>query len=139
MKRSLFKRFDHVSVAVEDIEEGYEIFRDRLGGRVIREKTLGYDGSFSWTALKLGGVMLELVQPEGEDSFLHKFLKGGRSKIHHLTFEVEDLEDAIQKLKERGFKIVGKSTADPEWNISFIHPTTAKGVLIEIFESKVKK
>ncbi len=134
----MFKRCDHVSVAVDNFDEAYKIFIDKLGGRIIRGPFKGYDGAFSWVEFSLGGQKMELIQPEGEDSFVTKFLKNKGSKMHHLAFEVEDLEEAIKTLEGKGFRIMGKTMDDPEWKIAFIHPGDVKGVLIEIFEPKVK-
>jgi len=135
---TLLKRLDHVSIAVDNIEDGYKIFRNQLGGEIIRKKTIGYNGTFSWTELILGGAKIELIQPEGDNSFVREFLKQGGSRMHHLTFEVENLDEAIKILDARGFKIVGKTMDDPEWKMAFIHPKSAKGVLIQIFEPKAK-
>ena len=134
----ILKRLDHVSIAVDSIEDGYKLFRDQLGGKIIRGKTKGYDATFSWTELMLGGSKIELIQPEGDNSFVQKFLEQGGSRVHHLTFEVEDIDESIKTLEASGFKIVGKTMDDPEWKIAFIHPKSAKGVLIQIFEPKVK-
>lgn len=134
----MFKRFDHVSIAVDDIEEGYRLFVDKLGARILRGKTLSYDKTFSWTELMLGGAKIELIQPEGEGSFVTRFLEDGGSKMHHLTFEVDDIEEAVKELETQGFRMVGRSDEDPEWKMAFIHPKSAYGVLIQIFEPKVK-
>jgi len=132
------KKFDHVSIAVDSIEEGYKLFRDQLGGEVIRGPVRGYNGEFSWAEIMLGGSKIELIQPEGDDSFVRKFLRGVGSKIHHLTFEVDNLEESVKALEVKGFTMIGKTTEDPEWNIAFIDPKSAKGVLIQLFESKAK-
>ncbi|MBI4258062.1 MAG: VOC family protein [Thaumarchaeota archaeon] len=135
----MLKRFDHVSIAVDNIEEGYNVFVKRLGAKILREKTLSYDGAFSWTELMLGGVKIELIQPEGEGSFVTKFLEDSGSKMHHVTFEVDSIEEAVKNLESQGFRIVGRSDEDPEWKMAFIHPKSTYGVLIQIFEPKVKR
>jgi methylmalonyl-CoA/ethylmalonyl-CoA epimerase len=130
------KRFDHVSVAVPKIEEGYALFRDVLGAKVITPKVMGSDERFSWSELELAGLKLELIQPEGRDSFVRRFLDGGGSKVHHLTFEVQDLERAVVELEGRGLRLLGRDADDPDWKIAFIHPKSANGVLIQLFERK---
>ena len=132
------KRFDHVSIAVDNIEEGYKLFRDQLGGEVIRGPVKGYGEKFSWAEIMLGGSKIELIQPEGDDGFVSNFLKGEGSKVHHLTYEVDDLEESIKTLEAKGFMIIGKTMEDPEWKTAFIHPKSAKGVLIQLFEPKTK-
>jgi methylmalonyl-CoA/ethylmalonyl-CoA epimerase len=132
----MFKKFDHVSIAVRDIDEGYGIYRDALGGKVVRGKTRGYDGSFSWAEIELGGIKVELIQPEDKSSFVHRFLDQKGSKVHHLTFEVDNIDSAVKHLQTKGFDIIGSTDLDPEWKIAFLSPKTTGGVLIQIFESK---
>jgi methylmalonyl-CoA/ethylmalonyl-CoA epimerase len=136
---SLLKRFDHVSVAVQNIDEGYRIFRDILGGKLVTPRVRSYDGQFSWTDMLLAGVKLELIQPEGKDSFVQRFLNENGSKVHHLTFEVDNLDRSVSQLEAAGLSVVGRTEEDPDWKMAFIHPKSAKGVLIQIYEPKVKK
>ena len=134
-RTSLFKRYDHVAIAVEDIDEAYRTFVDGLGAKVVDGKHVAGEGAYSVSHLVLGDLRIELIQPEGKDSFVAKFLKGRGSMVHHMTFQVDDLEETLRTLERRGFRIIGKDTRNPRWKTAFVHPSTAKGVLIQMYES----
>jgi methylmalonyl-CoA/ethylmalonyl-CoA epimerase len=132
----MLKRFDHVSIAVENIQDAYRIYRDVLDGKILRDRTLSFDRSFSWAELELGGSKLELIQPEDQSSFVGRFLDQKGSKIHHITYEVERIEVALAGLERKGIEIIGRTDEDPEWKMAFLSPKTTHGVLIQLFERK---
>ena len=99
------KRFDHVSWAVRDIRSVLPLV-ELLGGRFY----MGADhhrNLFRWVQFRLPQGMLEIMSPLGSQSFLHKFLEERGEGLHHLTFEVEDLSEAVRKAEEKGFRVTG--------------------------------
>ena len=123
------KRLDHVSWAVEDIRSALPLV-DLLGGRFYQ----GADharNSFRWVQFRLPHGMLEIMSPLGEDSFLHKFLRDRGEGLHHLTFEVADLSDAVRIAEQKGFRVTGLNYSE-HWSEAFLHPRTTNGVLIQL-------
>lgn len=85
-------------------------------------------------ALRVPGssVRLEVLSPAGEGGFLERFLERGGSALHHLTFEVEDIERAAEALRGRGIEPFRRRTG-PGWQKLFIHPRDSGGVLIQLY------
>ncbi len=125
----IVKRLDHVSWAVRDIRSALSLV-ELLGGRFYQ----GADNPrnmFRWVQFHLPQGMLEVMAPLGEESFLHKFLEQRGEGLHHLTFEVEDLSEAVGKAEERGFRVTGLHFSE-HWSEAFLHPRTTNGVLVEL-------
>ena len=131
----VIERFDHVSIAVHDIEIAKALV-DLLGGSRIGGG-LSYEGDFRWIQFDLPEQgRLEMISPlvEDEDNFLNRFLDEHGEGVHHLTFKVADLDKAVAKAKALGFTVVGFDDSNAEWKEAFVHPASAHGVLIQLAE-----
>ena len=128
------KRIDHVSVVHSDLEGRVRFYRDLFGMEVV-EKFETPDGGFKGVALSIPGspTQWEILEPLGDDSFLHRFLAERGSGMHHATFEVEDIAKAAANLRAYGVEPFGESTAG-DWKQLFIHPRDSGGVLIQLYE-----
>ena len=124
----IVKRFDHVSWAVRDISSALPLV-ELLGGRFYQ----GADhprNKFRWVQFHLPRGLLEVMSPLGEDSFLHRFIEKRGEGLHHLTFEVEDLAEAVRQAEDRGFQVTGVHFSQ-HWSEAFLHPRTTNGILIQ--------
>ncbi len=131
-------KIDHIGIAVNDLEESLTLWAELLdlSARGIEE--------IQERGVKLAhlevedGPSIELVTPCGEGSPLEKFLKERGEGIHHFCFEVQDVEDAVNKLKDKRIQFVhDKPQKGAEGSlIAFIHPHHFNGVLIELKEKK---
>jgi hypothetical protein len=94
---------------------------------------LGFTGA-QWRFLN--GARLEVLEPAGEpNGFLHRFLEQRRRGVHHVTFVVPNLSDAVQRARAAGRKVVGYEDSLPSWKEAFLHPKTAQGLVIQLAES----
>ena len=75
----------------------------------------------------------EVLEPTDENSFLHRFLKERGPGLHHVTFEVESIDNAIAALKEKGIEPFGGRSYD-KYKELFIHPKDSGGVLFQLYE-----
>ena len=87
---------------------------------------------YKLAALDLSGLSIELLEPLGENSFLHKFLEKRGEGMHHLTFNVPDCKEKTAELKEQGVRIVDETPWSPTSFESFISPRSSHGVLIQL-------
>jgi methylmalonyl-CoA/ethylmalonyl-CoA epimerase len=130
----LAARFDHVAVAAPSFELLLPLYRDALGGRVLRG---GENTAFGFQTLHLtytDNRHVELVAPAPGSHFLDRFLErtGGIGGVHHVTFRVADVALAIRRLNEAGYPTFAESPdaqAHPE---AFVHPKSAHGVLLQV-------
>ncbi len=85
--------------------------------------------------LPVGESEIELVQPTSNDSGMAKFLEKRGEGMHHLCIEVNDIEGVMCLLKERGIRLIDEIPNElPGRKMAFIHPKSANGVLIELYE-----
>jgi methylmalonyl-CoA/ethylmalonyl-CoA epimerase len=136
---SVIERFDHVSMAVADIEAAAPLIA-LLGGTYFDGGTNSW-GNFRWAQYHLPGTgRLELIAPLDSDPhhFIQRFLAERGEGLHHLTFKVYDIEQAVARATEMGFTVTGFDDRLPDWKEAFIHPKSAHGVLIQFAEFPAK-
>lgn len=130
-------RLNHVAIAVPDLEAAVAQYRDALGARVGDAQDEP-DHGVRVVFVELANTKIELLHPLGEDSpiagFLHKSPSGG---IHHLCYEVEDIEAARQRLMSQGARVLGDGKPKIGAHgkpVLFLHPKDFNGTLIELEE-----
>lgn len=129
------KKLDHVAIAVHSIRAALPLFRDMLGGE-YHQGHVEHAGGFRWMQLTYpGGGKLELLEPVGENSFLHKFLQERGEGVHHITFIVQGIEELVERLKAEGYSIVGEDYRNPAWKEAFISPRSAHGTVVQFAET----
>ncbi len=105
--------------------------RTSLGASFVFEAANEAAG-YKLAALDLSGLSIELLEPLGANSFLHKFLEKRGEGMHHLTFNVPDCKGKTAELKEQGVRIVDEHEWSPTSFESFISPRSSHGVLIQL-------
>jgi methylmalonyl-CoA/ethylmalonyl-CoA epimerase len=125
-------RFDHVAIAVHRIEDAAKLLEDLLGGAPGEQ---GTGQGFTFRQWTFAGGTMELLEPRGADSFLHRFLAARGEGLHHVTFKVQDLPQWADRFRAAGYRVVGENYDNPEWREIFIHPKSAHGVLIQLAET----
>ncbi|MEX1247871.1 MAG: methylmalonyl-CoA epimerase [Anaerolineales bacterium] len=129
------KRIDHIALVVEDIDKSLEFWQGALGMKVSHmEHVPGEKSVVAFLPAKESEV--ELVQPTIEDSGVRRFLEKRGPGLHHICFEVYDIEAAMAHLKSQGVRLINEK---PEIGtggkkIAFIHPESTHGVLVELYE-----
>jgi methylmalonyl-CoA epimerase len=132
---NMLKKINHIAIAVNNLEEAAKFYQNVLGLSlsgvevVTAQKTkVGF--------FKIGESNIELVQPSEPDSPLAKFLENKGQGIHHICFEVDDIEAEIKALLAKGATMVDQKPRPGAHNskVAFIHPKSSNGVLIELCE-----
>jgi methylmalonyl-CoA/ethylmalonyl-CoA epimerase len=128
-------RFDHIAIATRRMTDGPPVLVGALGGRPTGDG--GPSGAYTWGHWGFaGGGRLELLEPLGDDSFLHRFLAGHGPGVHHVTFVVPALQEACDRAAAHGYRIVGFDDSDPGWAEAFLHPKEALGIVVQIVETR---
>jgi methylmalonyl-CoA epimerase len=132
---SIFKRLDHVSIGVVDMEAARRLFVDVLGGKPLRDVGTNEAEGFRWTTFKLGGKKVELVSPTtpGEGG-VGRFLAKRGDGFHHLSISVENLQEAIRYFESKGLRILAANSDNADWKHFYLHPQDTFGALIQVFE-----
>ncbi len=137
------KRVERVALAVENLEEARGYF-EKCFGAVFQSEEWIEDMGIHYQPFQIGASRMELLEATRDDSPVAKFLKrNGGPGVHHITYEVDDLDAAIRELEARGGHITYRHTYKPGvtfegcvWREAFVHPREAFGVLIHLAEKK---
>ena len=126
-------RLNHVAIAVPDLEQAMGVYRDTLGGDVSEPAALPEHG-VTVSFVTLPNTKVELLEPLGDDSPIRAFLeKNQRGGMHHLCFEVESIDAAVEKLAGEGARVLGKVKIGAHGKpVVFVHPSDFQGTLIEL-------
>jgi len=125
--------FDHIAIAVPRLADAEPILAGQLGGRSTFGATT--DDYRYWHWRYEGGGDLEVLEPAGEDGFLHRFLAQRGPGIHHVTFTVPSLDEACERARASGYSIVGYDDSEPEWMEAFLHPREAQGIVVQFAQT----
>lgn len=128
-------KLDHIGIAVKNIEDKLKIWQDLLGLKLQMIEEVPQQ-KVKIAVLNIGDAKIELLEPMENESPVAKFIDKRGEGIHHLCFEVEDIERALSKIKKNGIKLIDevpRKGASAE-KIAFIHPKDMGGVLIELCE-----
>lgn len=128
---------DHVAICVRDLERALALFQVTLGLPLERIEILEERG-IRVAFLDAGGCHLELLEPLRDDSEVSGFLAKRGEGLHHVALRVADLDAALRRAQEGGYRLVGSgpSVGAGSRRVAFLHPKSAHGVLIELVEAE---
>jgi len=131
----MLNRIYHLGYAVEDIAAASRFYKEIFGAEPTEPEVVEEQGIVA-TMFRVGESMIELVQPIRPDSPVGKFLERRGEGVHHVAYEVEDLDAALTQLKNNGVEIVDEEprTGAGGTRVAFVHPKSAFGVLTELVE-----
>ena len=123
----------HVGIAVENLEEAIETYRNLFGAEVEHRESLADQGA-DIALLRLGGGRIELLAPHGPDTPVGKFVAGRGPGMHHVAFEVDDVGVELARLSAAGAELVDERPRRGilGHEIAFLHPVATGGVLAEL-------
>jgi methylmalonyl-CoA/ethylmalonyl-CoA epimerase len=128
-------RIDHVAIVVDDIPAALGFWRDGLGLEVTHVEDVP-DQESVVAFLPTGDSEVELVKPSTAGSGVARFLERRGPGIHHICFEVADLESCLARLADHGVHLINRQpvVGTGGKRIAFIHPESTHGVLVELYE-----
>ncbi|OQX31849.1 MAG: methylmalonyl-CoA epimerase [Candidatus Sedimenticola endophacoides] len=126
-------RLNHVAIAVPDLDAATATYRDTLGARVSDPLALPEHG-VTTVFVELPNTKIELLHPLGETSPVARFLeKSPSGGIHHVCYEVDDIEAAAARLRREGARVLGEvKTGAHGKPVLFLHPKDFCGTLVEL-------
>lgn len=127
---------EHIGIAVRDPEAARRLFGELFGLSAYKTETVEHEGVRTHF-LAAGGVKLELLEALGPDSPVARHLERRGEGLHHLAFEVDDVEAAFRRARELGFEPLADAPRDGAdgKRIFFLHPKQTGGVLVEFCQS----
>ena len=132
-------KIEHIGIAVSDINSAKLTFEQLLGTPAYKEETVESEG-VKTVFFKVGDVKIELLEATRDDSPIAKYINKKGQGIHHIAFDVDSVEEKANKLRQENFLVLNDTPKDGADNksISFIHPKSTNGVLVELCQEKDK-
>jgi len=133
----MIKKINHIAIIVPDLDSSLSFWRDTLGLTLTHtEEVKGQESIVAF--LPTGDSEVELVKPTTETSGAARFLAKRGPGLHHIALEVDDLDEMLMRLKEKGVRLINETpvVAAGGNRAAFIHPESANGVLVELYETK---
>lgn len=126
-------KIEHIGIAVKNIDDSNELFTKLFGEPQYKTEAVESEG-VKTSFFKVGNNKIELLEAIDQDSLIAKFINTKGEGIHHIAFDVDDIEAEVKRLKKEGFIVLNdipKKGADNKL-VVFLHPKTTNGVLIEL-------
>ena len=131
----MFARIDHIGVAVEDLDAAIALYESTYGMALVHRETATEQGVEA-VLFDVGENHVELLRPLAEDTPVGKFLAGRGPGLHHVAYQVADIEATLAALKESGASLIDETprTGIRNSRVAFVHPKSSGGVLTEIVQ-----
>ena len=129
------KKIDHIAIVVPDIDAALAFWRDALGLELSHREEVPEQESLI-AFLPAGESEVELVEPTTATSGIARYVARHGPGMHHICFEVDDIEATLARLKEQGVQLIDEEPVIGAGGkrVAFIHPKSAGGVLVELYE-----
>jgi methylmalonyl-CoA epimerase len=133
----LLKKIDHIGVAVKSVENSLHIFKDILGMKCSGEEVVK-EQDVKIAFLLIGESKIELLESTSPDGNIARYIEKKGEGIHHIAFEVDNLDSILKNLQLEGVQLIDK---EPRYGaggarIAFLHPKSTNGILVELCEHK---
>lgn len=124
---------DYIGIAVGDLGQALAFYRDALGLEVGPPEEVASQRVRAHF-VPVGESTLELLEPTAPDSPIAKFVEKRGPGVHHITLRVDDIREALARLKARGLRLIDESPREGAEGalIAFVHPASTHGVLVEL-------
>jgi methylmalonyl-CoA/ethylmalonyl-CoA epimerase len=131
----MFGRIDHVGLAVTDLDEAIDLHVGVYGLTLVHRETVSSQGVEA-ALLDVGENHVELLAPLHEETPVGKFLAKRGPGLHHVAYQVEDIESTLRMLRDAGLRLIDESPRPGirRSQVAFLHPSASGGVLTEIVQ-----
>ncbi len=128
------KQIDHLGIAVKNLDEGIKAY-EALGFKCTHKETVA-EQKVNTATLPIGEAILELLEPTESNSAVGKFLAAQGGGLHHIAIRVENIEEKLQELKNKGIRLIDETPRIGVGGskVAFIHPKSTLGTLVELVE-----
>jgi methylmalonyl-CoA/ethylmalonyl-CoA epimerase len=131
----MFARVDHIGVAVDDLDAAIALHEDAYGMALVHREVVDEQGVEA-VLLDVGENHVELLRPLAEESPVGRFLASRGPGLHHIAYQVTDVDATLTELRARGLRLIDE-TPRPGIRgsrVAFLHPAASGGVLTEIVQ-----
>lgn len=133
-------KVEHIGIAVKDMQNARQLYEKLLNTKAYKEEEVSSEG-VNTVFFQSGETKIELLEGLTADSAITKFIAKKGEGVHHIAFEVDDIEKEIERLSSEGFQVLNKVPKQGADNklVAFLHPKSCNGVLVELCSTQAKK
>tara|TARA_R110002110_G_scaffold64093_7_gene177367 strand:+ start:1254 stop:1664 length:411 start_codon:yes stop_codon:yes gene_type:complete len=126
-------KIEHIGIAVKNLKDSNKLFSKLFGEPHYKTEEVESEG-VNTSFFRVGDNKIELLEATKKNSPIAKFIDKKGEGIHHIAFDVDDIEAEIKRLKKEGFKVLNETPKKGADNklVAFLHPKSSNGVLIEL-------
>ncbi|OED40126.1 methylmalonyl-CoA epimerase [Flavobacteriaceae bacterium (ex Bugula neritina AB1)] len=126
-------KIEHLGIAVKDLDQANDLYEKLLGVAPYKQETVESE-AVTTSFFKVGENKIELLATTSEDGPIGKFIAKKGEGIHHIAFDVDNIEVELDRLEKEGFQLINKTPKKGADNklVAFVHPRSTNGVLIEL-------
>ena len=128
-------RIDHIGIAVKSVDQAKHLFGEVLGLKFKSEESED-EYQVKLASFQAGDIEIELVEGTGESSPISRFIEKKGEGIHHICFQVDDIQQALQNLETMGIELIDRKPRLIRHGrkVAFLNPQSTHGILIELVE-----
>lgn len=133
----MMKKIEHLGIAVKNLEQASKVYESLLGKPSYKTEVVESEG-VKTQFFQVGESKIELLEAMHPDSPIAKFIEKRGEGIHHIAYEVDNIQEEIERLIKEGFDLIHEQAKDGADNkkIAFLHPKSTGGVLVELCQEK---
>ena len=133
----MIKKIEHLGIAVKDLNVSIPLYEKLFQTPCYKTEAVESEG-VKTAFFQIGESKIELLEASNPDSPIAKFLEKRGAGFHHVAFEVDDIDEEIERLSNEGFQLIHTSPKDGADNkrIAFLHPKSSDGLLVELCMEK---
>lgn len=131
----MLKRIHHIGIAVRDLDAAIALYREQFGVTEWERISLP-ERHMNVAVCRIGDTMLEFIMPTSDDAAFAKYLREKGEGMHHIAYEVAEVEGALRTVERSGLRLVDEHARPGihDTCVAFLHPKSTMGVLIELVE-----
>ncbi len=130
-------KVEHIGIAVKTLADSVPLFEKLLKSQCYKTETVESE-KVNTAFFKTGDTKIELLESIDENGVIAKFIEKKGESLHHIAFEVENIESEMERLKSEGFILLNENPKRGADNklVCFLHPKSTGGVLIELCQER---
>lgn len=130
-------KIEHIGIAIKDMDSAIKIYEQLLNTKCYKVENIESEG-VKTAFFKIGDSKIELLEATNPESPIAKFIEKRGAGMHHIAFDVTDIESEIERLLSQDFLLIQKTPKNGADNkkIAFLHPKSTAGLLVELCQER---